>query len=122
LKTQPHKPDLPARANARAIAVLRHSLRAEPEAQDLKTRLPEPRPLEVFRGCGRALANVAACAVIVLMIKTGVLSSMKQLDSTGQKGIRQYYAKYIGEDMASELFARHTRQASNPGSDKAFGV
>ena len=122
VKTQPHKLDLLARANARAIAVLKHSLRTEPEVENLKSKLPEPKPLEMFRGFGRSFANAAACVAIILLMKTGVLSSMKQFQSTGQKGIKQYYTRHIGEDMAGEIFSPEAKQQSSPNSDEVFGA
>ncbi len=121
-KTQPHKPDLLARANARAIAVLKHSLRAEPEAENLKTKLPEAKFPEMFRGCWRSFANAAACVAIVLLMKIGVLSSMDQFNSTGQNSIKQYYTRHIGEDMAGEIFTPEANQQSSPGSDEVFGA
>ena len=120
VKTQPHKLDLMARANARAIAVLKHSLRAEPEVSNLKTKLPEPKLPEIFRGCGRSVANAAACVAILLLMKTGVLSSMNQFHSTGQKGMEQYYARRIGEDLAGEIFTQDAKQPSSANSDGVF--
>ncbi len=114
VKTQPHKLDLLMRANTRAVAVLKHSLRAEPEAQKLKRKLPEPKLLEMFRGCGRSVANAAACVAILLLMKVGVLSSMNQFHSTGQKSMKQYYAKRIGEDLAGPA-ARRGRAHPRPG-------
>jgi anti-sigma factor RsiW len=122
VKTQPHKLDLMARANARAIAVLKHSLRVEPEVPNLKTKMPEPKLPEMFRGCGRSIANAAACVAILLLMKTGVLSSMGQLCSTGQKGMERYYAKRIGEDLAGEVFGQDANQPSPPDSDRVFGA
>jgi len=122
VKTQPHKLDLLARANARAIAVLKHSLRGEPEVSDLKTKLPEPKLLEMFHGCGRSVANVAACVAILLLMKIGVLSSINQFHSTGRKSMKQYYAKRIGEDLAGEIFAQDAGQPSSADSDEVFGA
>ena len=122
VKTQPHKLDLLSRANTRAIAVLKHSLRGDPEASDLKTKLPEPKLLEMFRGCGRSVANVAACVAILALMKIGVLSSMNQFHSTGQKSMKQYYANRIGEDLADEVFAKDPEQRSSTNSDEIFGV
>ena len=122
VKTQPHKLDLLMRANARAIAVLKHSLRAEPEAQKLKTKLPEPKLLEMCRGCGHSVVNAAACMAILLLMKTGVLSSMNRFHSTGEKTIKQYYAKRIGEDLAGEIFSQETKRPSSANSDGVFGA
>jgi hypothetical protein len=102
--------------------VLKHSLREEPEAENLKTKLPKPDPSDKLLGYVRSFANTAACITILLLMKTGVLSSMKQFQSTGQKGIRQYYTKHVGEDMAEEIFTRQAGQASSSGSDKVLGA
>jgi hypothetical protein len=122
MKTQPHKLDLLARANTRTIAVLKHSLRAEPEAENLKSKFPRPRLLEKLHGYGGSFANAAACFAILLLIKTGVLSSMKQFQSTGEKGIKQYYTNHVGEDMAGEIFARQVGEVSSSGSDEVLGA
>lgn len=122
VKTQPHKLDLLARANSSAISVLKHSLRSEPEASDLKTKLPEPKLLEMFRGCGRSATNAAACLAILLLMKIGVLSSMNQVHSTGQKGMEQYYARRIGEDLAGDVFAQDAERPSSASSDEIFGA
>ena len=122
VKTQPHKLDLLASANARAVAVLKHSLRAEPEAHKLRTKLPEPKFLEMFRGCGRSMANAAACVAILLLMKIGVLSSMNQFHSTGQKSMKQYYTARIGEDLAGEIFTQDAKPPSSASSDRVFDV
>ena len=122
VKNQPHNLDLLARANSRAIAVLKHSLRAEPEADNLKRKLPEPKLREMFRRSGRSVANAAACVAILLLMKIGVLSSMDQFHSTGCKGIRQYYAQRIGEDLAGEVFSGDGTQPSSAESARAFGA
>ena len=122
VKTQPHKLDLLARANTSAISVLKHSLRGEPEVLALKTKLPEPKLLEMFRGCGRSAANVAACLAVLLLMKIGVLSSMNQFHSTGQKSMEQYYARRIGEDLAGDVFAQDAERPASANSDEIFGV
>ena len=94
----------------------------EPEVENLKSKLPESKRLEMFRGCGRSSANAAACVAIVLLMKIGVLSSMDQFNSTGQNSIKQYYTRHIGEDMAGEIFTPEAKQQSSPGSDEVFGA
>ena len=122
VKNQSHKLDLLSRANARAVAVLKHSLRTQPEARKLKAKSPEPKLLEMFRGCGRSVANAAACVAVLLLMKIGVLSSMNQFHSTGQKSMKQYYAKRIGEDLAGEIFTQGAKPPSSAGSDRVFGA
>ncbi len=104
LKTQPHGLDLLMRANTQAIRVLKHSLRSEPQAQKLRKKLPEPKPLEVFGKYGHTAANTAACLAILLLMKIGVLSSMDQFHSEGRKTIRQYYTTQVGADLADDVF------------------
>jgi hypothetical protein len=104
IKSQPHDLDLLKRANAQTISVLKHSLRNEPKAQQLKKKLPEPKLLEKFSKYGNPLANIAACFLILLLMKIGVFSSMDSFNNQGQKVIKQYYAKQVGEDLADEVF------------------
>jgi hypothetical protein len=104
IKSQPHDLDLLKRANVQAIGVLKHSLRNEIKAQKLKKKLPEPKLLEKFSKYGSSLVNIAACFLILLLMKIGVFSSMDNFNNQGQKVIKQYYAKQVGEDLADEVF------------------
>ena len=104
IKSQPHEFDLLKRANAQTIGVLKHSLRNEPKAQQLEKKLSEPKLLEKFSKYGNSLANIAACFLVLLLMKVGVFSSMDSFNNQGQKVIKQYYAKQVGEDLADEVF------------------
>jgi hypothetical protein len=104
IKSQPHKLDLLMRANTQAIGVLRHSLRQEPKAEKLKTCLPEPNLLERWGKYAHTIAKVAACIAILLLMKTGVFSSMDKFQTEGKKAIKQYYTKHIGKNLADEIF------------------
>jgi len=108
IKNQPHNLDLLKRANAQTIAVLKHSLRHEPKARELKRKLPEPCFFERCSKYGHSLANFAACVLILLLMKIGVFSSMDNFQNQGQKVIRQYYSRQIGEDLANEIFREGT--------------
>jgi hypothetical protein len=119
IKSQPHSLDLLMRSNTQAIAVLKHSLRREPKAHELERKLPEPKLLERYRQYGHSAANLAACIVILLLMKTGVFSSMNNLQTQGQKVIKQYYVKQLGEDLADEVF---TRDAKPPSSSNSHSV
>jgi hypothetical protein len=104
MKSQPHKLDLLMRANTQAIGVLKHSLRNEPKAERLKVIRPEPRfPIRWSRRAYSA-ANVAACLMVVLLMKMGVFSSMNTFQTQGQNAIRNYYASQAGQDIANEIF------------------
>jgi anti-sigma factor RsiW len=104
IKAQPHRLDLLMRANAQAICVLKHSLREEPKAQELKRVLPQPKPLERYGGYGHSIGNLAACVTILILMKIGVFSSMDTFQTEGQKVIKQYYCRQIGQDLADEVF------------------
>jgi len=116
IKSQPHGLDLLMRANTQAIAVLKHSLRREPKAQKLERKLPEPNLLERCSHYGHSAANLAACIVILFLMKIGVFSSVNNLQTQGQKVIKQYYVNQVGEDLADEIFARDTEPPSAANS------
>jgi len=117
IKSQPHGLDLLMRANTQAIAVLKHSLRCEPKAQKLERKLPEPKLLERCSHYGHSVVNLAACIVILLLMKTGVFSSMNNLQTQGQKVIKQYYVKQVGADLADEIFAKDMKHPSSANFD-----
>lgn len=106
MKSQPHNLDLLKRANAQAIGVLKHSLRCEPKARELKRKLPEPKLLERYGKYGHSTANFAACILILLLMKIGVFSSMDNFHNQGQKVIKQYYSRQVGEELADEIFQK----------------
>jgi hypothetical protein len=113
MKSQPHGLDLLMRANSQAMAVLKHSLRREPKARELEKKLPEPKILERCSKYGHSLANLAACIVILLLIKIGVFSSMDQFHNQGQRVMKQYYARQVGEDLANEVFPNNSKPSSS---------
>jgi hypothetical protein len=119
MKSQPHGLDLLMRANTQAIHVLKHSLRHEPKAQKLERKLPEPKLLERCSQYGHSVANLAACIVILFLMKIGVFSSMNNIHTQGQKVIKQYYVNQVGEDLADEIFAK---DADPPSSANSHGV
>lgn len=104
IKSQPLDLGLLMRANEQAIGVLKHSLRELPKADRLRQIKPEPKPVEKLYRLAQPLGNMAACAAILLLVKTGIFSSMNGVQNKGQKVIRQYYASRIGEDLAEEIF------------------
>jgi anti-sigma factor RsiW len=105
IKSQPQKLDLLSRANARAIGVLKHSLREAPKAQKLKAAQPEPKLLQRCSKYRHSATNAAACITILFLMKTGVFSSMSKFQAEGQKTMRQYYASQVGQDLADEFFS-----------------
>ena len=104
IKSQPQNLALLKHANEQAIGVLKHSLREAPRACELKKEQPEPKLLERLSRHLQPVGNLAACATILLLMKTGIFSSMDGFQTRGQKVIRQYYTNQIGEDLAEEIF------------------
>jgi hypothetical protein len=113
MKSQPHGLDLLMRANTQAVAVLKHSLRREPKAHELEKKLPEPKMLERCSKYGHSVANLAACIVILLLMKIGVFSSMDQFHNQGQRVMKQYYTRQVGEDLADEVFPKDSKPPSS---------
>ena len=108
IKSQPHKLDLLMCANEQTIGVLKHSLRRAKKAGELKKVRPEPKFLEKYSRYSSSALNVAACMTILLLMKIGVFSSMNMFQSQGEKAIKIYYANRIGNDLADEIFPKHT--------------
>jgi len=105
MKAQPCRTDLLMRANIQAIGVLKHSLRQAPKARKLKVMMPEPKLLERWRKYAHPATNLAACVVILLLMKVGIFSSMDKFQAEGQKIVKQYYANHVGQDVANEIFS-----------------
>jgi len=104
MKTQPHRLDLLMRANAQAIAVLKHCLRQTPKAQQLRSILPEPKLLERCGKYGYSAVTFTVCIVMLLFMKVSVFSSMHKFRTETQKVIRQYYIRQAGQDLADGIF------------------
>lgn len=104
VKSQPHSLDLLKRANAQAIDTLKHSLREAPKTDVLKQALPKPRLLEKLTACGSSLTNLAACVVVLCLMKVGVFSSMDSFQTQGDEFVRQYYTQRAGQDLADDMF------------------
>ena len=104
IKSQPLNLFLLKRANEQAIGVLKHSLRQEPKASKLRQIQPEPKLLERWSRHFQPLTNMAACAAILFLMKTGIFSSIDNVQTKGQKVIRQYYSSRVGEDLAEDIF------------------
>lgn len=117
MKAQPHGLDLFTRANQQTIAVLNHSLREEPKAQKLKTKRPEPKPLEKYRRYGFFFGSLAACLAILILMKIGVFSSMDTVQVKGRRVMKQYYARNVGQDLADDVFPVESESSDLPQHD-----
>ncbi len=104
IKSNAHSLGLLQRANTQAIGVLKHSLREGPKADLLREALPKPKLLERLGTYKNSVANIAACLIILCLMKVGVFSSMDCVQTQGSKIVKQYYANRAGQDLADEIF------------------
>ncbi len=104
VRAEPHEADLLKRSNAHALAVLKHSLRRAPKAQQLREAVARPRFLHLWSRYAHATVNVAACLFVLALMKVGVISTMDKVQSEGTRAVERYYASQLGRDMADELF------------------
>jgi anti-sigma factor RsiW len=106
MKTQPHRLDLLTRANSQAIKYLKNKLKESPRAEVLRQMQPGPSWLQ---RCGRythSIGQAAACFAALLLMRIGIFSSIDKFQSEGEKVVRQYYSRNLGEDnpLMDELF------------------
>ena len=102
-KSQSHSCDLVARANTAALHMLKHGLRFAPKAEKLRAARPESSWL-IRHSIGlEKVVNIAACLMVLAMIKFGTISFLKDVHQDGTKVMHNYYAKNLGQDMANDL-------------------
>ena len=111
IKSQPHRFDLLMCANSQTVGVLKHSLRSNRKAKQLKEIRPETNCLIRLNRYSSSILNVAACVMILLLMKISVFSSINMFQSKGQKVIQKYYANRIGDDLADDIFPKETKVA-----------
>ena len=104
LKNQPHGLELLGRANAQAIGRLKNSVRDVPAAESLRRALPRLSWWGRWHGYVQRVGNLAACLVILLLMKVGVFSSMETLQDEGQRVVREHYEEGLGEELTRDLF------------------
>lgn len=104
IKSQSHSLDLLMRANTQTISVLKHSLQEVPKAQKLKEMYPEQKLTQKLVWCFQPSVNIAACILILFLMKVGIFSSMDNFQTQGKKAYKQYYVSRIGEEMADDIF------------------
>lgn len=104
LKIQQHNLNLTARANSQAISVLKHSLRDAPQSEKLRHVRPGPHWIDKKRPVLERALNIAACVFVVLMIRMGVTSSLRNIQSKGKTAIHNYYARNLDSQLMNEIF------------------
>lgn len=104
IKSQPQTIDLLKKANTQAISTLQRTLREDKQSQQL--RQTRPRTFWSFPNIRtlQPLLSTAACLMVLLLVKTGVFSSMNKVRQTGTDVVYSYYAHHLGQEMADDLF------------------
>jgi hypothetical protein len=105
IKSQPQRLDLLAKANTQAVNVLKHSLREAPKAEQLKQGHDYKEWYEKSGVYLVPLSKTAACLMIVLFMKMGIISSMNNFCKEGDSAVRHHYARYLGEEYADEIYS-----------------
>jgi hypothetical protein len=106
IKTQPLDAGLLARANNKALDTLKHSLRKAPQSAALRTTQPDLSRFEKIRPGLERVMNTAACLFVVLMIKTGISSSLIDYREQGETVIHNYYARNLDSQIFDEIFPK----------------
>ena len=104
IKSQPHKLNLLSRANQKAIGTLRRDLRNVAQAQKLKNAQPDMSFFRRLVKYSHSVGNAAACLAIFFLIRLGVFASMEKFQSQGQKTVKQYYSRHVGDEMTNDIF------------------
>ena len=104
IKSQPHSPELLSRANTQALGRLCHSLRHSSRADKLRSVRVDLALWRRLLNASHSVANIAACLVIFLAIRTGVMCSMSELQKQGDQAVRKYYVHHLGDELAEEVF------------------
>jgi hypothetical protein len=102
-QSQSHSCDLVARANIAALHMLKHGLRFAPKAEKLRAARPQPGWLIGHSAVLEKVFNVAACLLVLALIKFGTTSFLKDVQQDGTKVMHNYYAKNLGQEMANDL-------------------
>jgi len=104
LLTQPLSPGLLQKANTRAISVLRRDLRRSPSAENLRTVEVRPDWTTRHRRVLDAAFGAAACLAVLVLLRIGIFSSMKEIEDDGRTAVQNYYAKHLDDEVMREIF------------------
>ncbi|MBM4102824.1 MAG: zf-HC2 domain-containing protein [Planctomycetes bacterium] len=102
-KSQAHSLDLLSRANTAALCMLKHSLRFAPKAEKLRAANPEPGWTTRHSFILEKGFSVAACLMVLVLIKCGSTAFLKDVRRDGTKVMYNYYTKNLGQDVANDL-------------------
>jgi hypothetical protein len=97
VKAQPHKLDLVTRANNRAIAMLKRSVRQTVRAEAICHMLPQPTLTERLRKYTQPVLSAAGCLLTLVLLRTGLLSSVSRFQEDSERSIKQHCARYLDQ-------------------------
>jgi anti-sigma factor RsiW len=109
--SQPHSLTLLQEANEAALKMLRRQERLSPKADALRQTTPQPDWTARHTKRLEKLLGVAACLMVICLIKVGVFSSLKDIHDDSQTAMHNYYARNLDPEMMGELFDEPTQQA-----------
>ncbi len=104
IKSQPLNMGLLARANNKALNILKHSLRNAPKSVALRAARTDLTRLKKIHISMERVLNVAACVFVVIMIKAGQSNSLLNYQKQGKTAIKNYYARNLDSQMVNEIF------------------
>lgn len=104
LMTQPLAPDLLQKANASALQVLKKDLRDTAPAEALRNVQVRPDWTNRHRRVLETAFSAAACLAVLVLLRTGVFSSMNEIEDDGRAIVQNYYAKHLDSDLMEEIF------------------
>lgn len=105
LKSRPHQIDLLKAANTQTIDTLAHSVRHTSKAEKLRLARPNIKFIEKIAPLKTAMANAAACFLILFLLKTGIFTSIEKFQTNGEKALQKYYEKQLGQEYSDEIFS-----------------
>ena len=95
IKTQPHSRDLLMHANRRAIKLLARGLQDSPQAHKLRHIRPQPTIYQKLSKYTQSITHAAACLLILVLLRTGILSSLSRINDQGERFVEQHYNRYM---------------------------
>ena len=95
IRTQSHSRDLLMQANRRAIRLLAGGLQESAQAQKLRHIRPQPSFGQKLSKYTQSVTHAAACLLILVLLRTGVLSSLTKINDQGERFVEQHYNRYM---------------------------
>ncbi len=82
-------------ANRRAIKLLARGLQDSPQAHKLRHIRPQPTIYQKLSKYTQSITHAAACLLILVLLRTGILSSLSRINDQGERFVEQHYNRYM---------------------------